>query len=282
MNDLFLKSYAKVNLNLDIISKRNDGFHELFMVNQSVNLYDELKFKKHNEGNFLITSNIKCLENNDNLIIKACNLINTKIQPIGLEIELNKNIPIGAGLGGGSSNCATTLLAINILYDLKLSETKLNKLGLILGADVPFCLSGKTAIVTGIGDNITHINNEKFYYLIIKPDISINTKIAYETFDRKFLNSNHTPSKNYQSFYNTKIDKDFILKNFSNDFELIFDDLLNITYYKKLFYNEGAFFSSLSGSGSSIFGMFENSKIRDKAYNNLIKKFDNIFKCESE
>ncbi|MDH5433978.1 MAG: 4-(cytidine 5'-diphospho)-2-C-methyl-D-erythritol kinase [Gammaproteobacteria bacterium] len=173
-------SPAKLNLYLQIIGQRDDGYHLLQSVFQMVDLFDEIRITPGKNKEIRFSCNLAELNNHDNLIIKACELLThyaeTNNAPyFGLNIELNKKIPMGAGLGGGSSNCATTLMAINQLWQLNLDSEELIKMGVTLGADVPFFIFGKTAFVEGVGEKLTPFSLPSAWFLIIKPDCHIST-----------------------------------------------------------------------------------------------------------
>ena len=189
MNKLNLKSYAKINLTLEIGKRLDSGYHEISSLMQQINLFDILTFKELDENKIIIKSNKKELENEKNLAYKSALLLKNKFNiKQGMEIDIQKNIPIGAGLAGGSGNAAVTLKAMNKLFNLNLEEKELIKIGRELGSDVPFQIIGKTALVRGTGEKITKINQTKEAdILIIKPAIKISTKWAYEEFDKKPL-----------------------------------------------------------------------------------------------
>src|SRR3989338_3387760 len=164
------KSPAKINLRLDILGKRADGFHELQMIMVPITLFDEITFTLTDSKKIEIDSDKKDLINEDNLIFKAIKLLQKKYREVrnfGFKIYLRKNIPIGAGLGGGSGNAATTILAINELYNLNLTEKVMAELGTELGSDVPFFIYQKPAFVTGRGEDITLLQTFPSYYCIL-------------------------------------------------------------------------------------------------------------------
>lgn len=172
------KSYSKINLFLHILNKRDDGYHNLQSWFTFVDLHDELTFSFNNSSEINITSNIKIDSKENNLIYKAIVLFaeTYSMQGVGVDIDVIKNIPMGAGLGGGSSNAATTLMAMRDYYLPEVSNKELIALGAKLGADVPIFLYGKSAWAEGIGDILYPKSFEPKYALLIKPDIHISTK----------------------------------------------------------------------------------------------------------
>ena len=186
MKQLSCKSFAKLNLCLHIINRRNDGYHELQGIFHVVDLHDTILFKMNEGDNINLQTSLKNLPTGNNLIYKACRILSQKYKlKIGLDIILNKKIPLGSGLGGGSSNAAVTLHAINKLYDIQLSKSELITLADKLGSDVPFFIDGGTAYVSGKGDVIKNITSNPKFYVLIFPDISISTNHIFKIISDK-------------------------------------------------------------------------------------------------
>ena len=180
MKRLHCKSYAKLNLCLHVLNRREDGYHNIQSIFQVIDLHDDISFEKNDDNRINLETNNKNLANEDNLIVKACSMLSQKCNlDIGLNISLTKNIPIGSGLGGGSSNAAVTIHAINKLYDIQLSQGDLLSYAERIGSDVPFFINGGTAEVSGRGDIINKISSEQKFYVLIFPDISIVTREIY-------------------------------------------------------------------------------------------------------
>ena len=177
MKQLSCKSFAKLNLCLHVINRRDDGYHDIQGIFHVIDLHDTIIFKM-NEGNSVnIHSTDKNLINNDNLIYKACRMLSQKYNlKIGMDITLDKKIPLGSGLGGGSSNAAVTLHAINRLYNIQLAKDELLTLADQLGSDVPFFINGGTAYVSGKGNIVKKISSNPKFYVLIFPGFSISTK----------------------------------------------------------------------------------------------------------
>ena len=189
MNSISLKSRAKINLSIDVIGKREDGYHIVEMIMQTIDLYDDIKLKELEEDNIIIKSECSYIPlNEDNIVYKAAKLIKEKMDiKKGIEIFIKKNIPVAAGMAGGSSNAAAVLVGLNELWKLCLSKDELRDLGLKLGADVPFCIEGGTALAEGIGEKLTYIKgiNKDVNILVCKPDIFVSTKEVYQSLDIK-------------------------------------------------------------------------------------------------
>ncbi|ASK77771.1 4-(cytidine 5'-diphospho)-2-C-methyl-D-erythritol kinase [Paraphotobacterium marinum] len=172
-----LRCPAKLNLFLNINKRYDNGYHELQTLFQMIDVEDEITFKFNSSKTLNFKSNLPELSNSDNLIIKSIQLIERtfNLEPIGLDIYLKKNIPIGGGLGGGSSNAATTLLFLDTFLNLRLSQDQLIDLGRNLGADVPFFILGENAIGEGIGEKLTPVKLPNPFYIVIKPNQSVST-----------------------------------------------------------------------------------------------------------
>ena len=255
-------SPAKINLSLDVIKKRNDGYHELKMIMQTVSLYNELDIIKDNEINI---KNAKKYSSSENFTItyKAANLFfeYTGIKG-GCKILINKNIPDGAGLGGSSSDAATVLIALNEIYHTNLTKTELINIASKIGADVPFFIVKGTCLAEGIGEKLTKIENKTNpFVLIYKPDFSISTKWAYEN-----LNLDNKPSYNIEKIVKSLKNESYNFNDIFNYLEKIstksYPEINNIKFkMKKL----GATASLMSGSGSSVFGIYNDKIVANNA-----------------
>ena len=175
-------SPAKLNLFLHINGRRPDNYHELQSLFQILDYGDELQFDVVPDGNVELKTPIEGVENNDNLIVKAARLLKQETQTsLGCEITLTKKLPMGGGIGGGSSNAATTLLALNYLWNTKLNISQLAELGLSLGADVPIFVRGHTAFAEGVGEKITAVRLEEKHYLVVVPPSHVSTAAIFQS-----------------------------------------------------------------------------------------------------
>jgi len=267
MNKLTLIAPAKINIGLNIVSKRTDGFHNLETFFYPINdLYDEITFEKNDEVIFDSNNELLVIDAS-NLVLKAFGLIEKLAQQnINVKIYLEKNIPIGAGLGGGSSNAACTLLGLNKLFDLNLSLDVLHALALQLGSDVPFFIESKPAIGYSRGEILKKTHTKIDYpILIVNPGIHISTKEAFQNIiPRK-------PAFDYDYFAQTQnIDFNFINDKLTNDFEPnVMGTYSEIKEIKESMIDAGALFSLMSGTGSTVYGIFENSEQAQKVLENL-------------
>lgn len=281
MEEIYTKARAKINLNLEILDKREDGYHNIESVFQKINLYDEICIKKVNTNRCDIQTNIEELNNKENIIYKAYLALKEKFSQItGVSVKINKKIPMQAGLAGGSTDCASFILAMNKLFNLNLSKNEIEEIGKKLGADVVPCLYNKAVKAEGIGDIITDINtNFKYYLLVINPNFSCNTKEMYQRLDeQKKLLSLYKSEKIILALENNNLD--LLCDNIYNVFEDVVTNRNNIQNIKNELIINGAKASAMSGSGSSVFGIFENKEKAKLAYKTLKKKYK-IFICTS-
>jgi len=282
MEKIYLKPRAKINLTLNVLNKRSDNYHNIESVFQKISLYDELYIEKNSENKFNLKSNWPELENESNILYKAYTKMKELFPNIsGINVTLIKHIPMQAGLGGGSSDCASFIQGINSLFNLNLSETELINIGKTLGADVVPCMYN-TVKSEGIGDIISSFkSNLKYYILIVKPDFKCNTKIMYEKLD-------NASNLNQEFYTNDVID---ILKNETiqnlkgklyNVFEYAIENQELLNNLKSDFINSGAIDTLLSGSGSCIYGIYSNKKDIERAYAFMKSKYDyEFYKCVS-
>lgn len=262
-----VKAYAKINLGLKILNKRKDGFHNIETVFHKIDLFDEIIFSKHKSEIIIETKNIKSIDNKLNLCYKAAKLLKDFCNiKSGIKISIKKNIPIGAGLGGGSSDAANTLLALKKIWHCKISDKDLNKIALKLGSDVPFFLNRGSAIAKGRGEKLKYFNLKLPYWiLVVNPGVHISTAWAYNEIS-KLKNRKISHLKNL----------DLKSLKLENDFEqIVFKKFKKINLLKNKLLNSGAKYVLLSGSGSSLFGLFENEIIAKKT-KNKIKYFTNL------
>ncbi len=269
---MMLKAHAKINLSLDIVGKREDGYHLLEMVMQSLELHDEITLTQIDEGISLTCNKKYVPEDQRNIAFKAAQmLMDEKKIKKGIRIEITKNIPVAAGLGGGSSNAAAVLLGMNEIFGLAMSQKELMDMGLRLGADVPYFLVGGTALCKGVGEEVIPLKPFKDQIiLLIKPSFGVSTKEAYGLFSidkvKRHVDTlelidamNHL---DYQkmSYYQRNLLENVVLRKYPI--------LKNV---KKTLKRYGASTTLMSGSGSTIFGIFENAKAAENAATALDK-----------
>ena len=272
MKSIKINSYAKVNIGLKILNKRSDGYHNISTVFQEIDLFDSITISKFN-GPLIFSSNVDWLQNDqNNLCVIAYNYIKNLYKIGGANIVLKKNISRGSGLGSGSSNAATIMKGLREIYNLKVTDNELIKIGSRIGADVPFFINGFTQVGEGIGEKLTIINSSMdAQYLIVTPDISIDTKWAYSQYKNNLDNCS-SPTKFSDLIRGKSINLD-MLKFFENDFEsVVFPTYPEIGAIKNKLIALGAKFASLSGSGSTVYGIFDDDANIDKAFSHFFPR----------
>jgi 4-diphosphocytidyl-2-C-methyl-D-erythritol kinase len=260
---------AKINLFLRVLRRRADNYHDLATVLQQITLYDELIFLPRTQGIVLQCTGCPLTPVEDNLVFRAaCDFFSYTGCTAGIEIILRKHIPIAAGLGGGSSDAAATLIALNEIFSARLRKTELMELGVRLGADIPFFIFSNRAFATGIGDKLKVLPDlPKLNLVLVNPPFPLSTKMVYET-----LNLTLTKKKNNYSiprFYAL----DDVIRELHNDLEavsaLMHPELDN---FKQMLLEEGALGALMSGSGPTLFGIFPDEKSARIAQDAIIKK----------
>lgn len=261
MDKLDYRARAKINLGLDVCRRLENGYHEVKMILQSVNIYDELTFQKRTTPDVVLSVQSKDYlgDLNSNLIVRAAKLMKQQYNiSDGIEIKLKKNIPVAAGMAGGSTDAAATMIAMNELFELGLSTEQLMKDSVSLGADIPFCIMGGTALAEGIGDKLTPLPAPpQAILLVVKPPIMVSTKWVYETLRVQELTSR--PDIDGMAEALRQGDLKGITNRMANVMETVTEKKYPIiTDIKKMMLGTGAMNAVMSGSGPSIFGVFLN------------------------
>ena len=253
---------AKINLYLDVIKKRKDGYHEVNMIMQSVSLFDQIIIKKTDKKDIQIISNPKIsvdLEKNTAYIAAKEFFEHTQILNPGINIRIKKSIPIGAGLAGGSSDAAATLIGLNELFNCKISKNDLADIGAKIGADVPFNIFGGTMAASGIGTKLSSVARiMQCYIVIVKPDFSISTKTAYQACDAFLSEEKNKTVADMISALNAK-NLLATAKSIYNKFENVIDNK-EITNLKNFLAENGALNTCMTGTGSAVYGIFDTRK----------------------
>ena len=274
MEEKYIKARAKVNLNLEILGKREDNYHNLESVFQKVNLYDEIYIKKTETDDFKLNINVKELNTKENIIYKAYVKLKEQYKVInGIEVTVNKKIPMQAGMAGGSTDCAAFIIAMNKLFDLKLTKKEIESLGKSLGADVVPCFYNKAVKAEGIGEIITNIDTHfKYYMVIIKPKISCNTKEMFQKLDtEKGIQQLHTSENIIKALENKNIH--LLANNLYNVFEEVIQEKVIIQDIKKELIKNGALQALMTGTGSCVYGIFKDKQSAKNAYIALKDKY---------
>lgn len=272
------KSYAKINLSLDVLGRLENGYHEVEMVMQSLSLFDLIIVDRQKYG-IQLTTNCKFLpDDSKNIAYKAAALFFEKTKKDGgAKILIHKNIPVSAGLAGGSGNAAAVLCALNILYNTHLSDDELCEIGLELGADVPYCIMGGTKLAKGIGEKISDLAPlKKVPVLLVKPQEGVSTAEIYNAIDTAD-NLVHPDTKAVISAIEND-DINALCTSLGNIMETVTASKLGeILAIKEKMLSLGATGSIMSGSGPTVFGIFPDIKTAKHAHDVFSKKYKNTF-----
>ena len=262
MDSIRLKARAKINLGLDVLGKREDGYHEVRMVMQTIGIYDWLLLTKIPEEEIRITSNLAFLPvNENNLIYKAIKLLKDEYHfPGGVSVDLNKFIPVAAGMAGGSTDAASTMFGVNRLFGLNLSMGKMMELGVRLGADVPYCVMRGTALAEGIGEKLTRITPvPHMWILIAKPQINVSTRLVYEQLDMGGIQKHPDIDGIIRAIEAQDVVR--IAQSMGNVLENVTVPLYPvIETIKQDMLSHGAINAMMSGSGPTVFGIFPDEQ----------------------
>ena len=273
MESCIKKAYAKINLGLDVIGRLPNGYHEVKMIMQTVGIYDVLTLEKIPEGIVVTTDNGELPTDENNLIYKSAKLMQEKYKlPCGVRIHLEKNIPIAAGMAGGSTDAAATFTGMNELFEIGASEEELRELGVKVGADVPYCIMGGTALAEGIGEKLSRLPAPKDCYLLIaKPDINVSTKYVYEHLDAEGVEKHPDIDGMIEALKQGSLDG--VVECLGNVLETVTVKKYSIIEeIKQTMLENGAQGSLMSGSGPTVFGIFTEEEKAKKALEILEKK----------
>ena len=264
---LELKAYAKVNLGIDVIGKRPDGYHEVRMIMQTVKLYDRITMEKNDSGNIILSTNLPYLPVNEkNLVYRAIDMIrNAYGITDGVTASIVKRIPIAAGMAGGSSDAAAAFVGMNQLFHLGITQQELMDYGVKLGADIPYCIMRGTALSEGIGEILTPLPPiPNCWFLIVKPTFSMSTKFVYENLYLDEIAVHPDIDGMKEALYQ----RDLI--GVTDRMENILEQVTKKHYpaigeIKDIMRKEGALNALMSGSGSTVFGIFKSKETAEKA-----------------
>lgn len=281
MRELVIESPAKINLALEVIGERDDGYHDIETVFQEISLKDTIYIRESDDFTLTCTSKLLPL-GEGNLVYKAWDLIKEfkKEGPCGIRVHLEKNIPIEAGLAGGSSNAASILKGLNKFWDLGLRDEDLVGLAKKIGADVPYFIGGKTAFARGIGDDLTQLRDfSGKNILLVNTGYGVSTQYIYENLD---LDSRKAKSLEPLVKAIEKSDDEGIYKNLTNRLEEVTIKIKpDIQEIKDEMLSMGAKASLMCGSGPTVFGIFEDRDLLEKAFIFFKDKFDYVYISET-
>ena len=276
-----VKAYAKINLLLDINYKRTDNYHDLFMIMQSVGVFDTVTVEKIKGRDIVISCDAEGIPLDEkNIAHKAAKAFfkANKIRKTGISIDIVKRIPHAAGLAGGSADGAAVLVALNRIYETNLSDDELCKIGAKIGADIPFCIKGGTLLAQGIGDVLSKVSPlRKCFIVLAKPDCSVNTGKAYSQFDE--FGKTHYPNQ----LEMLKAIQSRNIYDISERLENVFEQFIEVenrVEIKDVMRNHHALGTCMSGSGPTIFGIFDVEENAEKASDVLKEYAKDVFVCK--
>ena len=263
-----LRALAKINLGLDVVGKRADGYHEVRMIMQTIQMYDVLEIQKKEEPGISLTTNIPYVPTDErNLVYKAAKMLMDEFHvKEGLSMNLEKFIPVAAGMAGGSSDAAAAFVGVNRLFGLGLSENDLMKRAVKVGADVPYCVMRGTALAEGIGEKLTRLPRLPHCYVLVgKPGVNVSTKAAYESLRLDDPAMVHPDIAGMAQAIRQN-DLEGVISRMGNSFEPeIIRKYPVIQEIKDLMEEGGARKAMMSGSGPTVFGIFEEKEKMEQA-----------------
>ncbi|MBN1044176.1 4-(cytidine 5'-diphospho)-2-C-methyl-D-erythritol kinase [Clostridium botulinum] len=273
-----IKAYAKINISLDVIGKREDGYHLLKMIMQNIDLYDIVQIEKIPNGIKLKCNKPYVPTDERNLAYKAAKLFKETYDiKSGIYINIEKNIPVSAGLAGGSTDAAAVLKIMNKMFNINVPQSELMDLGLKLGADVPYCICGGTALCEGIGEKVTKLKpfTDKIL-VVVKPPFGVSTKEVYKAFDLSKVIFHPKTNELISNIEKNNID--FIANNMKNLLENVtLGRYKIISTIKEEINTCGALGSMMSGSGPTVFGFFDDILKAQKCYEKMKEKYVDVF-----
>jgi 4-diphosphocytidyl-2-C-methyl-D-erythritol kinase len=275
---MLIKAYAKINISLDVVGKREDGYHLLRMIMQNIDLYDLINIEKAANG-INISSNKPYIPTDErNLGYKAAKLFMEKYNlQGGVDINIRKSIPVAAGLAGGSTDAAAVLKGMRSIYDMDVSDEELMELGLKIGADVPYCIMGGTALCEGIGEKITPLKSFKDHIMIVvKPPFGVSTKEVYQSLDISRIYKHPDTEGLIQAVEEN--DLKYVCGGMKNILE-------NVTLRKHIILKDiknemlrmGALGAMMSGSGPTVFSFFDDMLKAQQCYDKFKMKYSEVF-----
>lgn len=277
-----IKARAKINLSLEVLSKFENGYHDLITIMQSIDIYDKISIVTNGSGQVTLNSSFIGLETNENIVVRAAKLFYDGLSlPEGCHIELTKNIPMEAGMAGGSTDAAAILIGLNKLYGIPYRDEELSELGRILGADVPFCLSGGTKLAKGVGDQLIDLPYIDLFLLIVKPIKGVSTKELFSMIDFSDYTTGEQTFKASEAI--EKYEKYKLFENMTNSLYrkscILVPEMEKII--KQMEEGFGAQKAMMSGSGSTVFGIFDTEHEQHRAYEYFKDHYKDVYKTKT-
>ncbi len=282
-NAVEMVANAKVNLSLDVVRRREDNYHDLEMIMQEIDLADKIFIKEIDADEIRVLCNRDDIPTDEtNIVYKISYTIKNRFNiDKGLEIKIDKNIPIAAGLGGGSADAAATIKGLNKLWNLNMSEQDMIDISKPLGADIPFCIIGGTAVARGIGDKLTKISGLKeTMILLVNPEIGVSTKFVYQSLNLDVIEKRPDTGKLVDAIQAN--DLNYIANNMVNVLETVsIKEYPLIDKIKEEMIQYGAIGSLMSGSGSTVFGIFDDESAIDNAEKEFRKQYNLVIRTKT-
>ncbi|WP_176461963.1 4-(cytidine 5'-diphospho)-2-C-methyl-D-erythritol kinase [Anaeromicrobium sediminis] len=275
--ELKVEGRAKINLSLDVLRRREDGYHEVKMIMQQVDLYDEITLKTIDSG-IVLDTNCEFIPTDDkNIAYKAAKMIIDKYNiDKGIKIYIDKNIPVGAGLAGGSTDAAAVLTGLNRLWDLNIPKEELMKMGKEIGADVPFCIMGGAALAEGIGEKLTPIEGLDSWIILCKPSLSVSTQSVYRNLKVDEIQIHPNTDEILSALKENQVRT--VASNLCNVLENVTIEMHPVVKdIKKKMLEYGTLGTLMSGSGPTVFGIFRDYNKAKSAYDNLKKIYKQVY-----
>lgn len=272
------KAPAKINLALDVLGRRSNGYHDVAMIMQTIALYDTITIETTEEGISLTTDSPDIPTDRSNIAYRAAEYLKNRYEvKAGVNIHIQKEIPVAAGLAGGSTDAAAVLQLLNKAWQLGLSKEELMAAGLTLGADVPFCIQGGTCLAEGLGEKLTIIDKTpRCYVLLVKPDVGVSTKEVYQNLKLEKIDKRPDIDAMLNSI--DREDIPGICSSMANVLETVTIDMHPVIQeLKQRLLELGAVGSLMSGSGPTVFGIFEDHSDAQTAYDQLRHLFNEVF-----
>ena len=279
MESMWINAPAKINIGLDVVGRREDGYHDVRMIMQSIRLFDRLTLTRKKDPGVRLTTNLKFLPTDDNnLIVKCAKLLMKEFSlEGGLNISLEKRIPVAAGMAGGSTDAASTMIAINQMYDLGMSNSQLMKRAVKVGADIPYCIMKGTALAEGIGEKLSTIPKlPNCTILIVKPKIHVSTREVYQN----LVLDENTVHPDIDQMIEDMKQKNIreLCSHMGNVLESVTIPMYpEIAEIKTFMLENGALGSLMSGSGPTVFGIYTDKETATKAKEAALAAFDKCF-----
>ena len=272
---------AKVNLAVDVMGRRPDGYHSVSLVLQAISIYDTVTISSNESEEITITcndGNVPC--DKRNIAYKAAERFfhSTGIKNTGVNIHIEKVIPSQAGLGGGSSDGAAVIMGLNVMFNTHLNDKEMEEICSYIGADVPFFINGGTQLATGIGTDMEKLHSMPECYMVVcKPDINVSTKEAYDAIDAQSVKQFKYSDEVVKGIYLRSLNS--VVTSMYNDFD-VFLDIKEVNEIKKFMYDHKAKGACMSGSGSAVFGVFKTEKQAKSCANALKENYEKTFVCK--